>query len=289
MGQQVGGGHPRPPLGDDRGHHSHHRGPRAPEDTAENEHDGQHEHGGDNPKQVGLPGGQHGALPVEEHQQGTPEGNHCGGNHHTHHRTEHQGAAGALLDPVHPPGPHVLAHKGGGGGGKGLNGHKHKGVDFIGGAEPGGEVVAKAVNQGLHDEDCHGKLALLNGRGHPQTDNLPQQGPVQLYLKKADVQEGVFPVDVKNPKDPGADLGKDGGQGHPEHPQVKGQHKDQIQNDVNDAGDGQKEQGRFAVPQALHDAGVYVVPQGAHASGENHDTVHLCLLIGLGGHPNQGE
>ena len=84
-------------------------------------------------------------------------------------------------------------------------------------------------------------------------------------------------------------MGDDGGQGHAGHVHLKDDHKDQIQDHVDDSGEGEKVQRPLGVPLGPKDGGPEIVDKIGGQAQEIDAQVHSGQVddIGGGGHPLQ--
>lgn len=68
--------------------------------------------------------------------------------------------------------------------------------------------------------------------------------------------------------------------GHARYPPVEYHHEQKVQYDVDDARYDKEQQRRFAVAQALKDAGVGIIPQAADQPAQHDDHVDPALVRG---------
>ena len=106
------------------------------------------------------------------------QGDGGGGNDHRDPHREEKGVPGALFGPVHLVGAQILAHKSGGRQTQGLHRQDDELVQLAVGGPAGHTVQAEEVDVGLDEDIGEGGDGHLQGGGHANADNLPQDAPV---------------------------------------------------------------------------------------------------------------
>ncbi len=84
-------------------------------------------------------------------------------------------------------------------------------------------------------------------------------------------------------------MGDNSSQSHAGHAPAEDGHKQKIQRDIDNAGNGQKQQRGLAVAQPLQNTGVYIIPHVSHHAGEYHHHIDPSHTIGVGGHVHQPQ
>ena len=95
---------------------------------------------------------------------------------------------------------------------------------------------------------------------------------VEPTLLARHAQDGEALAHIEQAGQAGHPLRGHGGDGRPRYAGLEVQNQDQVQNDVQEGGQGQEIHRRFAVPQGADDAGQQVVQKGggdAHEDDEN--------------------
>ena len=185
---------------------------------------------------------------------------------HSHHQKENHAVKISepedLFDPVVLSGAQILAEHGGGGGGDGVGDNEHDGLELAADAEGGGVDQAVAVDAGGDVE--HGDV---DGGGlDRQRKSQPGQGGEGLSVREEAAEpevkaKALLPaVEIDDRNDEGHRLGQDRGQGCTRGGHAEGSHKDQVQDHVQQGGDGDEEEGPGGISHAPQDGGNGIVP-----------------------------
>ena len=188
-------------------------------------------------------------------------------------------------------GSHILCHEGSSSHSHGKDRQHDELVQFVVTAPAGHDDGSKEIDIGLDKNIGKRGDDALDGRGQAHPENLAQEPPVQAQICKGKT------VDIPGPQEdghggPGRDeLGQDGGIGHTGNAPMESQDKEQVQEDVQDAGEDQEVQGPFRISHRPEDAAAHVVEEKAGDAGKVDSEVQRRLVeyIGRGLHETEHE
>ena len=110
------------------------------------------------------------------------------------------------------------------------------------------------------------------------TDALPKYMPVQPPLLLSGAEDGILFPHVHQTGQAGHRLRGDGGDGRSRHPRLEIQDQGEVQEDVQERGQGQKIHRRFAVPQRADDGGQQVVEEGGRDAHEDDEDIGIGVV-----------
>ena len=215
-----------------------------------------------------------GVPPVQEQTQqlvAEQEDQHGDGQGEHHHHKE--GGLQPLLHPLVLAGPDVLGGVAGHSVGEVHVGQHGQRVDFGGGSVPGHQHLAVGVHQPLHHHHGQGDQGLLEHGGQADPGDAlhcqqVEQGDLLPLPPRLAGHAPQPPDEHQQGAHRAHPLGDEGGPGHAGHTHVELDHKDQVQRNVGQAGDHQKEQGGAAVPLGVVDAVEGVVEKQEYRPAE---------------------
>ncbi len=220
-------------------------------------------------------------LPEEENAEGN-DGGVCGKESHgtggeepqdqcqgsIHDDAEDQGSDGAFIGTLQLTGTDVLGHEGGGSHGHALDEEHDELVQLVVARPAGHAGRAEAVDVSL-DEDI--------GKGRDDGLDTGGQAYLQDHAEHLGIDAAVMkgqPVNVmcakKQQKDQcgGDELSNDGGQSDAKDAQMEDENEDEVQDNVDDAGQYEEVQGTSGVAHGTKNTGADVVDQESGDSGK---------------------
>ena len=113
--------------------------------------------------------------------------------------------------------------------------------------------------------------------------------PVQPPLLLSGAEDGILFPHVHQTGQAGHRLRGDGGDGRSRHPRLEIQDQGEVQEDVQERGQGQKIHRRFAVPQRADDGGQQVVEEGGRDAHEDDEDIGIGVVddVRRGAHHHQ--
>ena len=181
-----------------------------------------------------------------------------------------QGRIDTLVGPVRIPGADVLANEGGDRRAEAHHGQKHKAVDLHQHGISGDELRTETVGKRLDDEAAPGEAHVLQSGGEAEAQDMPGDGALDVQMVEIDlcaVDAGSLAAQHQASAE---DMGQDRSQRNTGHIPVENADKEQVQQDIGNAGDNQGIHGPFRVAQALYHA-VHVVVDHVAASARKND------------------
>ena len=162
--------------------------------------------------------------------------------------------------------------------GQALNRQEGKGINLVCTVKACHKAGTVAVYQRLHKHDADGKQRLLDTGRDAQTHRLEKQLLLEVKLMRTDTDKIIVAVDVKDTEQPGNNLCDDGRQRNTCYSHWDGDGQNQVQHDVDNRRNHQKQQGCAAVAKALQDTRVDVKAQVTNYTDEDDDHIRLCHL-----------
>ncbi len=195
------------------------------------------------------------------------------------------------MNAVVPPRPKVLARKGGDGNAKGTHNHPEEAVNLAVSGPGRGGINTKGVDAGLDDDVGDGVHHALEPRRQADYHNTPQHCGIKGDLPRLQVVYLGGAGKGENHQHRADDLGKEGPQGNPQHPQGDVDHQKDIQNNVYQAASHQEVQGPAGIPHRPENAGAHVIDKvGDDAQKVDSDIGNgVGKDIGRGVHGDQGH
>ena len=204
------------------------------------------------------------------------------------------GKEGALLhaeaDAVEAACAEVLAGEGGHGVAEAHEGHHGEGVDAHGCRDGCHRIRAESVQGGLDGYRAESDDRGLEAHGGAHADEPCEDAggevpPVAL----PGPQEGHLGKDEAKAEQGGEALGADGGERRALHAHAEAEDEGEVEDDVDDAGDGEEEEGRPAVAEGRDGAGEHVVEHGCAAAAHHDGEVGFGAGDDVGRRVEQGQ
>ena len=210
-----------------------------------------------------------------------------------HEVGEHQHGQQTVLkahpNPVCFAGPHVLTGIGGQGHTHGVVGLLHQLIQAVGGGKGRHGRGPEGIDHRLQGRSGNGDQTPLKGQRKAQPKRIFQDGRVRGQVSAPEAEIGVCPVSVQKRAEARQHLGKHGGKGCTEHAHAEGADKEDVQPDVEHAGDHQEIQRRAGVAQgSLHGGSVIVNGDQRHGNGR-HPHIGDGIRQDLRGRPHPGQ
>ena len=228
-------------------------------------------------------------------EEGEPEHEKAGG------KGGHDAVTQGLQCSVLPPRPDVLGHEGGHGLHIGRRHQHDEGAQPLRHAQARGKDQALGVDNGQNQHEGQAHQQVLQGDGRTQPQDAADEAPVPGNVVPPEAEGQLFPADDEPGDEHAHGLGQHRGPGGAHGPQVEAPDEEQVGPDIDQAGQGHRDQGHFGIPQPAEDGAQQVVGGDEHEaagadphvgpglgeglSGSLHQLCHPCRLP----HQHRGE
>ena len=170
------------------------------------------------------------------------------GQHPRHHAGAHAPADAAIGRYAE-----VLPHVDGHGVAKGGGGDLQDAVELVGGGISGHEDDVEAVDHALHDHAAHGDDHVLHRHRRAQRHQAQAEPDVRAQVLPADADETAAPEGAQADERRAA-LSDDRGDGRALHAHIEGGHEEQVQRDIDRAGEDHRQKRRPAIAHGAEDS-----------------------------------
>ena len=187
-------------------------------------------------------------IRIEEHQNPVPENNQQRCHGHGTHFIQNQRLTGDFAAPRKIPGTVVLAHEGDRRLGEGVQDVISQYLHVKGRRGARHHIRPQAVDGRLDDQIGNGKDHTLKSRRNADSKDVLQNRTLQAEAPLLQTNSALCPAQVPK-QESGADaVGQHRGQRHARHIHLQYDDKEEIQDDVQDAGNHQASQRSSGVP-----------------------------------------
>ena len=148
----------------------------------------------------------------------------------------------------------VLPHVDGHGVAKGGGGDLQNAVELVGGSITGHEDDVETVDHALHDHAAHGDDHVLHRHRRAQRHQAQAEADVRAQILPADADEAAAPEGAQADQRRTA-LRDDCGDGRALHAHIKGGDEEQVQRDIDRAGEDHRQKRRPTIAHGAEDSG----------------------------------